>query len=74
MHFSPSPGFVTLQFLIFIHISIEVGMGVMLLAQAKTNRVHGAAKCCFVVTQTSIPVVSASEPWGASVEGVPWVS
>lgn len=49
-------------------------MGVILLVQAKMNRVHGAAKCCFVVMQSSILVVSASEPWGTRVEGIPWVS
>lgn len=49
-------------------------MGVILLVQAKPNRVHGAAKCRFVVMQNGILVVPASEPWDTRVEGIPWVS
>lgn len=41
------------------------------LVQAEVNRDRGAAKGCFVVTQSSVPVVSASEPWNARVEGHP---
>ena len=57
-----------LQFLIFVCISMEVGMDVILLVQAKANRVHGATTCCFEVTQSSTPVVPASEPWDTDVE------
>ena len=66
IRFAPSPGFVTLQFLIFMHISVEVGMGVMLLVQAKPNRVHGVAKCHSVVVQSSILVTLEAPGWTAS--------
>lgn len=51
IHFPPSLGFVTLRFLIFIHISIEVWMGVMVLVQAKPTRVHGAASSLVEASQ-----------------------
>lgn len=58
IHLSPVLRFVTLQFLIFIHISVEVGMGLILLMQAKMKKVREAGKCIFAVAQSSILVVS----------------